>query len=129
MSWKCPVSVPTKPTRVAAPSPRASPGRRMVCGRAEQRTPPGSKRCETKARMVWGSFLIAASALKTPTRNGYTAQGVKLKQQLIVDFMCCLLRSEGRVWVAQKTLENKRVKGALCAKVILRTFLLLNVYK
>jgi len=28
--------------------------------------------------MVWGSFLIAAAALKTPTRNGYTAQGVNL---------------------------------------------------
>jgi len=26
--------------------------------------------------MVWGSFLIAAAALKTPTRNGYNAQGV-----------------------------------------------------
>jgi len=25
-----------------------------------------------------GSFLIAAAALKTPTRNGYTAQGVNL---------------------------------------------------
>jgi len=30
--------------------------------------------------MVWGSFLIAiaAAALKTPTRNGYIAQGVNL---------------------------------------------------
>jgi len=28
--------------------------------------------------MVWGSFLIAAAALKTPTRNGYTAQGGNL---------------------------------------------------
>jgi len=27
---------------------------------------------------VWGSFLIAAAALKTPTRNGYNAQGVNL---------------------------------------------------
>jgi len=27
---------------------------------------------------VWGSFLIAASALKTPTRNSYTARGVNL---------------------------------------------------
>ena len=26
-----------------------------------------------------GSFLIAAAALKTPTRNGYNAQGVILK--------------------------------------------------
>jgi len=25
---------------------------------------------------LWGSFLIAAAALKTPTRNGYNAQGV-----------------------------------------------------
>jgi len=29
-------------------------------------------------QMVWGSFLIAAAALKTPTRNGYNAQGVNL---------------------------------------------------
>jgi len=27
---------------------------------------------------VWGSFLITAAALKTPTRNGYNAQGVNL---------------------------------------------------
>jgi len=54
-----------KPTRVAAPSPRASLGRRTVCGRTEQRRPPGSKRCEIKVRMVWGSFLIAAEAHNT----------------------------------------------------------------
>jgi len=71
--------VPKKPTRVAAPSPRASLGRRTVCGRTEQRRPQGSKGCETKVRMVWGSFLIAAAALKTPTRNGYNAQGFNLK--------------------------------------------------
>jgi len=64
---------PKKPTRVAAPSPRASLGRRTVCGRTEQRRPPVSKPYKTKVRMgVWGSFLIAAVALKTPTRNGYT---------------------------------------------------------
>jgi len=28
---------------------------------------------------LWGNFLIAAAALKTPTRNGYKAQGVNLK--------------------------------------------------
>jgi len=67
-----------KPTRVAAPSPRASLGRRTLCGRTEQRRPPVSKRYETKVRMVWGSFLIAAAALKTPTRNGSNAQGVNL---------------------------------------------------
>ena len=36
----------------------------------------------TKVRIgrgyLWGSFLIAAAALKTPTRNGYNAQGVYL---------------------------------------------------
>jgi len=70
---------PKKPTRVAAPSPRASLGRRTVCGRTEQRRPPISKRYETKVRMgVWGRFLIAAAALKTPTRNGYDAQGANL---------------------------------------------------
>ena len=73
-------NTPKKPTRVAAPSPRASLGRRTVCGRTEQRRPPVSKRYENKVRMVWGSFLIAiaAAALKTPTRNGYNAQGVNL---------------------------------------------------
>jgi len=69
---------PKNPTRVAAPSPRASLGRRTVCGRTEQRRPPVSKRYESKARMVWRSFYIAAAALKTPTRNGYNAQGVNL---------------------------------------------------
>jgi len=28
--------------------------------------------------MVWGSFFIAAAALKTPKKNGYNAQGVNL---------------------------------------------------
>jgi len=36
----------------------------------------------TKVRLgrgyLWGSFPIAAAALKTPTRNGYNAQGVNL---------------------------------------------------
>jgi len=63
---------------MAAPSPGASLGRRMVCGRTEQRRPPVSKRYKTKVRMVQESFLIAAAALKTPTRNGYNAQGVNL---------------------------------------------------
>ena len=70
--------IPKKLTRVAAPSPRASLGRRTVCGRTELCRPPVSKRYETKVRMVWGSFIIAAAALKTPTRNCYNAQGVNL---------------------------------------------------
>ena len=67
-----------KPTRVAAPSPRASLGLRTVCARTVQRRPPVSKHYETKVNMVYGSFLLAAAALKTPTRNGYKAQGVNL---------------------------------------------------
>jgi len=67
-----------KPAFVAATSSRASLGRRTVYGRTEQRRPPVSKRYETKVRMVWGSFLIAAAALKTPTENGYAAQDVNL---------------------------------------------------
>jgi len=35
--------------------------------------------------MVWGSFLITAAALKTPTRNGYDAQGVHLTFLLVVE--------------------------------------------
>jgi len=73
-----------KPTRVAAPSPRASLGRRTVCWRTERHRPPVSRRYETKVRMVWGSLLIAAAALKTPTKNGYNAQGVNLT------FLLCL---------------------------------------
>jgi len=65
-------------TRVAALSPRASLGRRTVCGRTEQRRPPVSKRYETKVRMVWESFLIAAAAFKLPTHHVNTAQGVNL---------------------------------------------------
>ena len=61
-----PPSVPTilseKPTRVAAPSPRASLGRRTVCERTEQRRPPVSKRHETKLRMVWGEFSYYCSS-------------------------------------------------------------------
>ena len=40
----------------------------------------------TKVRIdrgyLWGSFLIAAAALETPTRNGYNAQGVNLNFHL-----------------------------------------------
>jgi len=64
---------------VAASSPRASLGRRTVCGRTEQRRLRDLKRCETKVRVVWGSVLITEAVLKTPTRNGYTAEGVNLK--------------------------------------------------
>jgi len=39
----------------------------------------------TKVRIgrgyLWGSFLIAAAALETPTRNGYNARSVNLKFQ------------------------------------------------
>jgi len=56
---------------VAAPSPIASLGRRNVCGRTEQRRPLVSKRYETKDKMVYGSFLIAASgAQNTPGVKG-----------------------------------------------------------
>ena len=54
----------------------------VVCGRTERRRPPGSKRYETKVIMVWGSFLIAAAALETTTKNGYNAQGVDLNFHL-----------------------------------------------
>jgi len=79
-----------KPTRVAAPSPRASLGRRTVCGRTEQRRPPISKRYGNKVRMVWGSFIIAAAALKTPTRNGDNAQGVNLTFRLNIQSVIAL---------------------------------------
>jgi len=85
-------SVPKKLTRVAAPSPRASLGRRTVCGRTEQLLAAGFVRSVTKLTTkvrigkgyLWGSFLIAAAALKTPTRNGYNAQGVNLKLPRVI---------------------------------------------
>jgi len=80
---------PWKPTRVVALSPRASLGRRTVCGRTEQRRPPVLKRYETKVRMVWGSVLIAAAALKTSTRKGYNAQGWPLQDiRLVIRRLC-----------------------------------------
>jgi len=74
--------------------PRESVGRRTVCGRTEQRRPPVSKRYETKGRMVWGSFPIAAAALKTPTRMVMTP---KAATSLSVTFntTCCFLFSGG----------------------------------
>ena len=35
----------------------------------------------TMVKMVLGGFLIAAAALKTPTRDGYNAQGVNRKDR------------------------------------------------
>jgi len=68
---------------VAAPSPRASLGRRMrTHGAVVGRRFRSVTKLTTTARIgrgyVWGRFLIAAAALKTPTRNSYNAQGVNL---------------------------------------------------
>jgi len=55
--------------------------------------------------MVWGSFLIAAAALKPPTRNGFNAQGVNLTFRRIYrgdfrDFVLCTLSALGgsQIW-------------------------------
>jgi len=45
----------------------------------------GFEACETKVGMVWGSFFIAAAALKTPTRNDYNAQNFNFKLYLLVE--------------------------------------------
>jgi len=42
-----------------------------------------------KVRMVWGSFLIAAAALRTPARYGHNAHGVNLT------FPFCFLGAAG----------------------------------
>jgi len=52
---------------------------------------------------VWGSFLIAAAALRTPTINGFNAQGVNLT--FLVDECYTVVPYSG-------------LQGALCAKVI-----------
>jgi len=59
----------------------SSPNPPFVCHRVNPFNRIGLRvRRVTKLRleMVWGSFLIAAAALKTATRNGYNAQGVNL---------------------------------------------------
>jgi len=58
---------------------------------------------ETKARMVWGSFLIAPAALKTPTRNGCNAQGVHLA-------ICCEQVSDLTAGEGAEAVAGRRVK-------------------
>jgi len=59
---------PKTPTRVAAPSPRASLGRRTVCGRTEQRRPPGSRRC-VKDQQVTHTHRKTTPPTPTHTRT------------------------------------------------------------
>jgi len=61
--------------------------------------------------MVWGSFLItiAAAARKTPTRNGYNAQGVNLNFRDRRTENLVYPRSTVRIPQPPKS----RVKGAL----------------
>jgi len=95
--------------------------RRTVCGRTEQRRPPVSKRYETKVRIVWGSFLLAAAALKTPTRNGYNAQGVNLKSNT---------DAPSPVWFGSQAFTSARVNPNIqCIIAVLRYVLSPKIYK
>ena len=74
------------PPRLAWPHRRrelASDGVRYADARSKQRRPPGSKRCETKVKLVCASVLIAAAVLNSPTRNGSNAQGVNLNIRIL----------------------------------------------
>ena len=62
------IGLTLKPTRVAAPSLRASLGRRTACGRTAQRRSQGSKRCETNVSLVWGCFLFCCSSAQNYER-------------------------------------------------------------
>jgi len=81
---------------VAAPSPKASLGRRTVCGRTEQRRLPVSKLTKLSLEWYGGVFLlrIAAATLKTPTRNGYNAQGVNLTSNEVEASRCAEAAAE-----------------------------------
>jgi len=56
----------------------ASQASRATPSSSRTRVDPSFEAYETKVRVVWGSFLIAAAAPKTPTRTGCNAQGVNL---------------------------------------------------
>jgi len=76
---------PTKLTRVARTvaegSPRTAYGMRThgaVVSRRFRRVTKLTTKVRIGRGYLWGGVLIAAAALKTPTRNGYNAQGVNL---------------------------------------------------
>jgi len=48
---------------------------------------------------LWVSFLIAAAAFKTPTRNGYNAQGVNLKYYRVpqANYVMCILMAAPQI--------------------------------
>jgi len=52
--------------------------------------------------MEWGSFLFAAAALKTPTRNGYNALGVNLTFPPFLADVSGLARSAAAIYGAPK---------------------------
>jgi len=70
----------------------------------------------TKVRIgkgyLWGSFLIAAAALKTPTRNGYNAQGVNLNCYIPFVFQVCTAVAFG-AWQRGQVEVTVRVKPRL----------------
>jgi len=57
---------------------------------------------------LWGSFLIAAAALKTPTRNGYNAQGVNLNSRA---------SHRGRVYPRRICSRNRRIDPTIQVRV------------
>jgi len=83
--------------------------------------------------MVWGSFLIAAAALKTPTRNGYNAQGVNLRTPggyfefpAIFSFVLCWTRSFGfRRKILRRVLFS--TFNVVCARLYARVLVPPNI--
>jgi len=94
--------VPKKLTRVAAPSPRASLGRRTVCGRTEQLSAAGFEALRNyKVRIgrgyLWGSFLMLPQRSKHPREMVITP---KASTSIFVSSIARSLRPSRRPAVA-----------------------------
>jgi len=68
-----------RPTQFASKTGVGTTGRFLCSNDAEQRRPPGSKRCETKVRMVWGVFLLLQQRSKHPREMVTTPKASTLK--------------------------------------------------
>ena len=95
---------------MAAPSPRASLGRRTVCGRTEQRRPPVSSVTKLRLEWYWGVFLLLQQRSKHPRE-------VVITPKASTTHLSAASRGSGH-WV-----EN-RGRGAACGLTLNRIFVL-----
>jgi len=78
-----------------------------------------------------GSFLIASGALKTPTTNGYNAQGVNLKERgstrVASPLVAANRRSDSSYWGVGRRygvgvlVKGLGVRGVRCRPYVLNT--------